>query len=130
MHGGPKPDSVKSEMLKPMSLEVPGRTLLDAAESMADPLGAPWLLRGFDRTQTHLMTAAEIDHLVRRGVPGRFVLGYRDARGAFRIQYVGYAAADLNAELKSRIGKSKYFKFRVGPLPAPGHQLPAPPAGA
>jgi hypothetical protein len=65
-----------------------------------------------------MMTSGEIDRLVRRGIPGRFALGYRDARGAFRIQHVGYAPLDLHAELKARLGKSKYFKFRVGPLPA------------
>ncbi len=80
--------------------------------------GAPGLLRGFDRAQTHPFTLEEIDRLVRRGIPGRYALGYRDARGAFRIQHVGYAPWDLNAELKSRVGRSKYFKFRVGPFPA------------
>lgn len=84
--------------------------------------GAPWLLRGFDRAQTHLLTAEEIDHLVRRGIAGRYALGYRDARGAFRVQYVGYSPWDLNAELKARVGKSKYFRFRVGPLAEPDQQ--------
>jgi len=81
--------------------------------------GAPWLLRGFDRTQIHVLSAEEVDRHVGRGTAGRFALGYRDARGAFRVQYVGYARLDLNAELKSRIGKSKYFRFRVGPLQEP-----------
>jgi len=64
------------------------------------------------------MTAEEIDRLARRETAGRFAMGYRDARGAFRIQHVGYAPYDLHAELKSRLGKSEYFKFRVGPLAA------------
>ena len=87
--------------------------------------GAPWLLRGFDRTQVHALDEAEIDRFVSRGTAGRFALGYRDARGAFRVQYVGYAPIDLNAELKSRIGKSKYFRFRVGPIPT-GYYPPGP----
>ena len=79
--------------------------------------GAAWLLRGFDRAQTHPLTAEEIDRLIRRGISGRYALGYPDARGAFRVQYVGYVEHDLNAELKSRVGKSMYFRFRLGPLP-------------
>jgi hypothetical protein len=90
-----------------------------AGDSAVASRGAPWLLRGFDRTQTHPLNAEEIDSLVKRGTPGRYALGYRDARGAFRVQYVGYTPHDLNGELKSRIGKSRYFKFRVGPLAAP-----------
>jgi len=84
----------------------------------APSAGAPWLLHGFDGAQIHKMTAAEIDRRVRRGMPGRYALGYRDARGAFRIQHVGYAPFDLHAQLKAFLGKSMYFKFRVGPLPA------------
>ncbi|HET6450725.1 MAG TPA: hypothetical protein VFI08_05405 [Spirochaetia bacterium] len=94
--------------------------LKKVAESLPSvSAGAPWLLRGFDRAQTHPLVSAEIDRLVRVGVPGRFALGYRDARGAFRIQYVGYAPYDLRAELTARLGTGKCFKFRVGPL-APG----------
>jgi len=77
-----------------------------------------WLLRGFDRAQIHPLAAEVVDDLVRRGLPGRYVLGYRDVRGAFRIQHVGYAPSDLHAALKARIGTSKCFKFRLGHLMA------------
>ena len=77
-----------------------------------------WLLRDFDKAQPHPLTTEEIDRLVRRGSAGRYVLGYRDGRGAFRIQHVGFAARDLNAELSAWVGKARCFKFRVE-LPGP-----------
>jgi hypothetical protein len=117
-------------MYRHMTLEALGAGQVFGGDGAGGSSGAPGLLRGFDRAQSHTMTLEEIDHWVRRGVPGRFALGYRDARGAFRIQYVGYAPVDLNAELKGRLGKSKYFKFRVGPLPAAGNRRgPHPPSG-
>ena len=100
MRGKTLCDSLEGEMYRHETVEAPGAEPL-TGQRLGAP-GAPGLLRGFDRAQAHVMTAEEIDHLVRRGISGRFALGYRDARGAFRIQYVGYAPYDLNAELKAR----------------------------
>lgn len=80
-------------------------------------IGVPSLLRGFDRSPAHELTAEQIDRLVKKGAAGRFAIGYRDARGAFRIQQVGYAPFDLNAELKARLGTSRHFKFHIESLP-------------
>lgn len=77
------------------------------------PAGDRWLLRDFDKAQPHPLTPQEIDRLVRKKSAGRFLLGYCDGRGAFRIQYVGYAAEDLNLALKAWAGRNRYFKFRV-----------------
>ena len=114
------------EMLKHRMSETRDAEPPEEATPAGSATGAPWLLRGFDRTQIHVLDAQEVDRLVGRGTSGRFALGYRDARGAFRVQYVGYAPHDLNAELKSRIGKSRYFRFRVGPLPGSLKDSPSP----
>jgi len=64
-----------------------------------------------DKNPVYPLTMDEIDlHVVREG-PGSFALGFRDARGAFRIQFVGRTEGDPNATLKMQVGKYRAFKF-------------------
>src|SRR5271169_7019202 len=74
------------------------------------------MYRNLDKNPAYPLTMDEIDrHVVNEG-PGRFVLGFRDARGAFRIQFMGRTEGDPNATLKMLVGKYKAFKFARDPL--------------
>ena len=69
------------------------------------------MYRNLDKNPVYPLTVDEIDrHVVNEG-PGRFALGFRDARGAFRIQFVGRAEGNPNATLKMLVGKYRAFKF-------------------
>ena len=54
-----------------------------------------------------------IDAKVSKTSPGNYALGKKDAKGAFLVGYVGRADSDVNARLKSWVGKTKrpLFKF-------------------
>ena len=69
------------------------------------------MYRDLDRKPAYPLTQDEIDRHVANEGPGRFTLGFRDARGAFRIQFVGRAERDPNAALKRHLGKYRAFKF-------------------
>ena len=70
------------------------------------------LLKGFDHVRSHTLTEEEIDRAAVRGSSGRFVLGFRDARGAFRNQFAGFSG-DMNADLKRLVGLYREFKVLV-----------------
>ena len=69
------------------------------------------MYQDLDREPAYPLTKDEIDRHVRNECPGRFVLGFRDARGAFRIQFVGRAEGDARATLRRHIGVYRAFKF-------------------
>lgn len=54
-----------------------------------------------------------IDAKVTKKSPGNYALGRKDDEGTFLVGYVGRADSDVNARLKSWVGKTKrpLFKF-------------------
>ena len=68
--------------------------------------------QGLGKT-AYRLASEEIDRLVADKSVGRYCLGYRDARGAFRVQFVGHSAEDLNAALQAYVGRYREFKFVI-----------------
>lgn len=54
-----------------------------------------------------------INREVTRTSPGNYALGRKDDKGTFLVNYVGRADSDVNARLKSWVGRANYplFKF-------------------
>jgi len=69
------------------------------------------MYRDLDREPSYALTKDEIDRHVKNDGPGRFVLGFCDARGAFRIQFVGRAERNPKATLRGLVGTYRAFKF-------------------
>lgn len=58
------------------------------------------------------LTNESIDKRVLKDSIGNYSLGYtKDADGSFIVKYVGRSDTDLNARLKTHVGKYPDFKF-------------------
>jgi hypothetical protein len=65
------------------------------------------------------LTTAEIDRQVTKTSPGNYALGRTDDEGTFRIHYVGRSDADVNARLKSWVGKTRQPQFKFAYATSP-----------
>ena len=88
------------------------RVSLDGRPSAKSAKNASSLLSGFENVSSHPLTIEEIEKAVPINGPARYALGYRDARGAFRVQFVGQSIRDLKATLISQVGRYREFKLR------------------
>jgi len=56
-----------------------------------------------------------VDRMVRPGVTGNYVLGFKDESGEFIPKYVGRSDTDLRAEMTAKLETMKYPYFKFSP---------------
>jgi hypothetical protein len=63
-------------------------------------------------------TQDKIDENITKTAPGNYALGRVNDENTFIVEYVGRSDTDLNQEVKSRLSKTKYKKFKYSYAPS------------